>query len=184
MWGADLRKWFELFAGMTVSRVGDPSTEEGWINWTYVEKSFLLGGYTFGGRKYDPSDNAQRDAFLKLLSGHASLFCELKLMERRRRMVPPALDYRVTPLGRRVDNWGYGPKPGFRKAATFFAIEAIYRVKRFKWIIAFGAFGWAMLNAGRFFGTAAEWISGTAFPVLSALAIAAALAVWHFVTRR
>jgi hypothetical protein len=184
MWGTNLRNWFEIFAGMTVSRVGDPSTEQGWLNWSDVERSFLLGGKTFNGQKYDPNNKAQRNDLLDGLIKYAGVLCEVKLLERRRQIDPPSLDYRVTRLGRRIDGWGYGPKPGFRKAAVFFAIEAFYRLKRFKGIIAVGAFGWAALNAARFYGYAAEWIDGTAFPVLSAFTIAAVLAAWHFVIRR
>jgi hypothetical protein len=169
---------------MTVSRAGDPSTEQGWLNWSDVERSFLLGNKTIDGQRYDPNNKTQRNNFLDGLINHASVLCEMKLLERRRQIDPPSLDYRVTRLGRRVDGWGYGPKPGLRKSAVFFSIEVIYWVKRFKGIIAVGAFGWAALNAARFYGVAAQWIGGTAFPVLSALAIAAALASWHFATRR
>lgn len=184
MWGTNLRNWFELFAGMTVSRVGDPSTEQGWLNWSDIERSFQLGNKTFHGQKYDPSNTTQRNNFLDGLVNNASVLCETRLLERRRQINPPSLEYRVTRLGRRIDGWGYGPKPGFRKAMVFFLIEAFYRLKRFKGIIAVGAFGWAALNAARFYGVATEWIGGTAFPFLSAFAITAALAMWHFVTRR
>jgi hypothetical protein len=105
---AQLRNWFELFAGMTVYRPKDGThVSDGWLNTKDVERRFSSENLRFGGRRYDASDTEQQNQLLDAIIHNAGLLCTLRLLERRHQLRPPSLDYRVTPLGRRIDAWGY-----------------------------------------------------------------------------
>jgi hypothetical protein len=170
MWGDNIRTWFELFSGMTVHRVGGPLSE-GWLNVDDIEGRFRREGITFNGSKYDSSNGEQKNALEGAIIGNAGSLCYVRLLERRRQLNPPSLDYRVTRLGRTVDGWGYGDKPGARKRLFFLLIEILLRLLKYKWIVAFGAAGWATLNAIRFYGAAWEWLSHDIFAIVSAIVI-------------
>lgn len=180
MLGDDLRVWFELFHGIAVYRPqpGGGHAFDGWLNWSDIENHFRSKKLTFLGKQYDPQDEAQRNQLLEAFINYAGTFVFLRLLERCRQIDPPSLDYRVTPFGRRVGNWGYGPKPGFKKRAFFFITAALLRAYRFRAIIAVGAAGWALLNAVRFYTSAVTWVSGIPFAAWSAAAVAAIIAVW------
>jgi hypothetical protein len=183
MWGKNLCNWFELFAGIVVYKMTDngPDNNEGWINITEFEKCFTRGQLTFAGNPYDPSDAKQRSALLDAIIAKAGLLCTVKLLERRRNIVPPSLDYRVTTFGRKVDSWGYGSHPGLRKKTFFFAIELFFRLKKHQKLVTFGTAGWAMLNAYKFYATTFEWLSNDLFAVVSACGIILLIWVVHFV---
>jgi len=123
MRGDDLRAWFELFDGMVVyrPRPGGGHVSDGWLNWSDIEGRFKSEKLTFAGKPYDPDDQVQRNALLESLINYAGTFVFLRLLKRRRLINPPSLDYKITPLGRRVGNWGYGSRPGFKKRTFFFA---------------------------------------------------------------
>jgi hypothetical protein len=178
MWGDSLRLWSELFAGMVVYRAGEPTTGEnvGWLNVNDIESRFKGEKLTFDGKKYDPNDAQQKNALLEAIIKQAGALCYVKLLERRRQLHRPSLDYRVTPLGRRIDGWGYGNRPGVRKRAVFFLIEAFFRLKRYWKLVAIGAAGWALLNAAKFFGAAWSWISNDLFVAASAAVVA--VVIW------
>jgi hypothetical protein len=180
MLGDDLRSWFELFDGIVIYRP-QPSgghAANGWINWSDIENSFKSQGLRFAGEPYDPNNQAQRNKLLDAIVTYAGIFVTCKLLERRRQLSPPSLDYRLTPLGRRVGNWGYGAKPGFKKRSLFFALALGFRAYKFRKVITFGALGWAVLNAGRFYATAASWIEGLPFAAWSAAVVAALVGIW------
>lgn len=185
MWGDGLRQWFELFAGIVVHRGGEPTTSEnaGWLNVNDIEGRFRNEKLTFQGRKYDPTDIQQKNALLEAIIGKAGALCYVRLLERRRQLHPPSLDYRVTRLGRRIDNWGYGDRAGARKRAVFFAIEAFFRLKRYWKVIAIGAAGWAILNAFKFYGALWSWVANDAFAAVSALVVAVFLWLGHIALR-
>lgn len=177
MWGDGLRQWFELFAGIAVYLMTEhgPDDNSGWINVTEFEKRFASERLRFAGKQYDAADEAQRNALLEAILRNASTLCSIKLLERRRRISPPSLDYRVSKLGRKVDGWGYGERPGVRKRAVFFAIEAFFRLKKHRKFVVFGAAGWAVLNAFKFYSAALEWLRSDLFAVISALVVAVLL---------
>lgn len=182
MLGADLRNWFELFDGLAVYRPTPEGghTFDGWLNCTDIENRFKSDKLTFAGTRYDATNQAQREKLLNALIGYASTFVFLRLMERRRQMIPPSLDYRFTPLGRRVGNWGYGPSPGFKKQAFFFVAAAFLHAYKYKGLIAVGAAGWAALNAFKFYATAMSWAATLPFAAWSAAAVAAFVALGVF----
>ena len=173
--------WFELFAGMVVYRGGEPTTGEnvGWLNVNDIEGRFKSEKLTYQGKKYDPGDAQQKNALLEAIIKQAGALCYVKLLKRRRQLHPPSLDYRVTPLGRRIDRWGYGDRPGIRKRAVFFLIEAFFRFKRYWKLVAIGAVGWSILNAAKFFGAAWSWISNDAFAAASAAVVAIIIWLGH-----
>ena len=175
MLGNGLRQWFELFAGMVVYRGGEPTSGEnvGWLEVDDIERRFKSENLAFGGKKYDSSDPKQKNALLEAILNNAAALCDVKLLERRRLLHPPSLAFRVTKFGRRVDNWGYGDKPGLRKRALFFLVELFFRAKRFWKLIAIFAAGWTLLNAGRFIGASWGWLSNDAFGFVSALVLGA-----------
>ncbi len=179
MLGDDLRLWFELFHGIVVYRPlpGGGHSSDGWLNWSDIENRFKRENLTFEGKKYDPQNAEQQNQLLNALVKYASAFVTLRLLERRRQLVPPSLDYRVTSFGRRVGNWGYGTKPGFKKRAFFFIGAAFFRAYKFRWMIAIGAIGWGVLNAIRFYTTALDWVSHLPFASWSAALIAVIVAV-------
>src|SRR5438034_11778322 len=128
MWGDNLRHWFELFAGMAVYRPGENGehVSDGWLNVNDIEGRFRTQKLLVQGHPYDATDKSQRNQLLDAIVNNASALCTAKLLERRRQITPPSLDYRVTAIGRRIDNWGYGDKPGLRKRAVFLVIEAAF----------------------------------------------------------
>lgn len=183
MWGDSIRAWFELFAGVAVYRVTPtgPEHDDGWINASAFEDRFARESLPFGGRPYDPSDNRQKNALLDALIGNASALCHVGLLERRRNISPPSLDYRVTKLGRRVDSFGSGRSPGVRKRLVFLSIAAYFQVRPYWKLMAIGAGGWTLLNALKFYSAAFEWASGNIFAWISAVVMAAIVAVLAFV---
>jgi hypothetical protein len=183
MWGDSLRAWFELFAGVTVHRVTSPGpdNDDGWINASVFEDRFTREGLLFGGRPYDPSDSKQKNALLDAIIANASALCHVGLLERRRNISPPSLDYRVTKLGRRLDSFGYGGSPGLRKRLVFLCIAAYFRLRKYWKLVAIGAGGWALLNALKFYSVAFEWANGNVFALVSAIVTAVVLAVLAFV---
>lgn len=174
MWGDNYRKWFDLFAGIVVYRATEdaPGNDEGWVNVNEYEKMFSSDRLTFNGRPYTPSDTKQRNKLLEAILNNAGALCAVKLLERRRRIAPPSLDYRVTKFGRRVDAWGYGDKPGIRKRLFFFGVEAFFRLKKHWRLVTIGAACWGVINAIRFYGAALEWIRGDVFVAITALGVA------------
>src|SRR5713226_6703952 len=119
MLGDDLCVWFEMFDGIVIYRPQPQGghARDGWINWTDIENPFKNQKLTFMGQPYNPANEAQRNQLLDAIVSYAGIFVLFKLLERRRQISPPSLDYRLTALGRRVGNWGYGPKPGLKKKA-------------------------------------------------------------------
>ena len=182
MLGTDLRNWFELFDGLAVYRptAAGGHAFDGWLNCTDIEDQFTSSKVTFAGARYEPTDQTQREKFLNVLIGYASTFVFLRLMERRRQMIPPSLDYKLTPLGRRVGNWGYGPRPGFKKQTFFFVAAVFLRTYKYKWLIAAGAAGWAVLNAFKFYAAAMSWAVALPFAAWSAVAVGALVALGVF----
>jgi hypothetical protein len=181
MWGNQLRIWFELFAGMAIHRPSHDGrhVDDGWINPNDIESRFRLEQLRVQGRTYNPNDLAQRNHLFNAIIGNAGALCSAKLLERRRQITPPSLDYRVTRLGRKVDNWGYGDQPGFRKRLVFFAIETWLRLRRYWKVVAIGAAGWAVLNAAKFYSAAWHWISNDLFALASAVFVATVLWLAH-----
>lgn len=175
MWGDNLRLWFELFAGMAVHH-GGSALSDGWLSFNDIEGRFRRENITFNGSKYDPSDPAQQNALLEAFIRNAGALCFVRLLERRRKIVPPSLDYRVTTFGRVVNRWGYGTRPGFRKRLVFFVIEVFFRLLKFKKLVALGAAGWVMLNAVKFYGVAWDWLSQDVFATVSAVIVG--LVIW------
>src|SRR6476646_4105785 len=108
MLGDDLRNWFELFDGLVVyrPRPSGGHVSDGWINWSDIENRFNTQQLRFAGVPYDPNDEAQRNKLLDAIVAYGSGFVSCKLLERRRQISPPSLDYRLTALGRRIGNWG------------------------------------------------------------------------------
>ena len=180
MLGDNLRAWFELFEGIVIYR---PQPEgghvaDGWINWSDIESRFKSEKLQFAGQPYDPTNQEQRSKLLDAIVNYAGTLVTCRLLERRRQMSPPSLDYRLTRFGRRVGNWGYSSKPGFKKRSLFFALTVGFRAYRFRKIITIGAIGWGILNAVKFYATAVSWAEGLPFAVWSAAAVAAAIAIW------
>jgi len=179
MFGDDLRVWFELFDGIVVYRPRpEGHVADGWINPSDIEGRFKTEKLLFGGQPYDPTNSEQRDKLLDAIVSYAGAFVTCKLLERRRSMSPPSLDYRLTPFGRRVGNWGYGPRSGFRKRSLFFLLALGFRAYKFRKIITLGAVGWGILNAIKFYATVASWVEGLPFAAWSAAGVAAAVALW------
>lgn len=178
MWGENLRYWFELFAGIAVFKVtaNGPDNNDGWINISNYENRFCSDRITFNGRPYDPKDTKHRNELLDAIINNAGILCAVKLLERRRQIDPPSLDYRVTKIGRRIDAWGYGENAGFRKKALFFLIETYLRLQKHWKIITIGAAGWAIVNACKFYTTAFDYIRTDFF--LSFTAVAVAFVIW------
>ena len=181
MWGEGLRWWHEFFAGIAVFRVTADGNDdnEGWINASTCEDRFRRESILLDGRRYDPNDPKQRNQLLDAIISNAGILCHLKLLERRRQMTPPSLDYRVTKLGRKIDAWGYGEHTELRKKLLFFAFEAYLRGKKHWKVITVGAAGWGVVNAFKFYTTALDWIRNDLFSTVSALAMAGAFWVAH-----
>ena len=181
MWGDNFRHWFELFAGMVVYRPGGTGehVSDGWLNVDDIENRFWREKLLIQGRPYDANDQSQRNQLFGAILNNAAALCAAKLLERRRQIMPPSLDYRVTAVGRRIDNWGYGDKPGLRKRVLFFVIEAAFRLRRYWKFVAIGAAGWAALNAFKFYFAALQWLSNDLFALLSAACVTALLWVIH-----
>lgn len=183
MLSADLTAWFELFAGIVVYRPKPDGGHEsdGWLNWSDIERRFTTEKLLFGGKQYDPADEPQRELLLNALIRYADTFVMLRLLEKRRQLNPPSLDYKITAFGRKVDNWGYGAKPGFKKS-SFFCLAALgLRTYKYKWIFAAGAACWGVLNAIKFYSTALSWAENLPFAAWSAGFVAAILAVWGLI---
>ncbi len=174
MLGDGLRSWHEFFSGIVVYRVTEhgPNSDGGWVKVTEYERRFERDNLLFNGHRYDPSDIKQRNALQTAIINWASALCVLRLLERRRTMVPPSLAYRVTPLGRRLDRLGYGDSASWLKKLIFAVLELIVRASKHKWIVAAGATGWAILNALKFYLAVAAWISNEIFALVSGLIIA------------
>jgi hypothetical protein len=181
MLGESLRNWFELFSGIAVYHINDKGSDdnEGWININEFEKRFIRERLVFAGKPYDPSDNKQRNQLLNAIIYYASLLCEVKLLERQHKINPTSLEYRVTKLGRKIDKLGYGTNPGLRKRLIFAAIYRFFWIKKYWKIVSFGALGWAIINAYKFYSAAFNWISNDLFAVISALGIALLLWARH-----
>ena len=160
---------------------GGGHESDGWLNWSDIEGRFKSSCLSFGGKPYDPNDQAQREELLDAILGNANTFVLFKLLEKRRLMNPPSLDYRLTPFGRRVGNWGYGDMPGIKKRALFVAVELALRSYKYKGLIAFGAAGWAVLNAFKFYSAATSWFSSLPFAAWSAAGIAAAVTIYAII---
>ena len=177
MLGDDLCNWFELFDGIVVYRpkASGGHTSDGWINWSDIENRFKSQKLQFGGAPYDPNNEAQHNKLLDAVVAYASGFVWCKLLERRRQISPPSLDYRLTPLGRRIGNWGYGPRPGFKKRAFFFLLAISLKGNKLRKVVTIGALGWAALNAVKFYTAATVWAESLPFAAWSAAAIAAIL---------
>ena len=180
MLGDDLRAWFELFDGILIYRPqpdgGHPA--DGWINWSEIENRFKSQKLLFSGRPYDPTNQEQRGKLLDAIVNYAGVFVTCKLLERRRQLSPPSLDYRLTSFGRRVGNWGYGANAGFRKRSFFFVLALGLRAYRIRTVITVGAVGWGILNGVKFYATAVSWAEGLPCATWSAALVAAAVAIW------
>lgn len=180
MLGDDLRNWFELFDGLLIYRP-QPSgghASDGWINWSDIEKRFTSQKLRFAGEPYDPKNEPQRNELLDAIVSYAGVFVRSKLLERRRQISPPSLDYRLTPLGRRIGNWGYGASPGFKKRAFFLLLALGLKAYKLRKVIVVGALGWAALNAVKFYTVATVWVGNMPFAAWSAAAIAVFAAAW------
>ena len=173
MWGGTQIQWFELFAGIAIYRMTEagPDNRDGWLNVTDIEKRFKLEQLKFNGSAYDSTNESQRNALLDTIITNASILCEVGVLERRRNISPPSLDYRVTKLGRRVDSWGHGTRPGIRKRIFFLAFNLYFRSKRLWKFVIFGAGAWALLNAIKFYTIALDWIRDDVFPAISAIVV-------------
>lgn len=180
MIGEDLRAWFELFDGMVIYR---PAPEGGyvvneWINWSDIENRFKSEKLWFEGSPYDPSSQEQKERLLDAIINYAGALVACKLLERRRQISPPSLDYRLTSFGRRVGNWGYGSKPGFKKRSIFFVLALGFRAYRFRKVITVGAIGWSILNAFKFYAVAASLAEGLPFAAWSGALVGVLVAIW------
>lgn len=186
MLGDDLRAWFELFDGIVIYRPAPEGRHvaDGWINWKDIERRFVSGGLLFGGRRYNPDDHVQREQVMDHIVRYASVFVTCRLLERRRQISPPSLDYRLTALGRRVGKWGYGARPGLRKRLLFIVLALGLKLRRYRWVITFGAAGWGTLNAIRFYSAATSWLDGLPFMAWSAAGIAVLVVAWVAVKNR
>ena len=175
MLGDDLRVWYELFDGIVVYRpqsADEGGAETGWINFTDIENQFINGRLIFGGQPYDPSNREQKNKLLDAIVNFANIFVNFRLLEKRRHISPPSLDYRPTPFGRRVGNWGYGPTPGFKKRSIFFIMALGLLLYKYRILVALGAAGWAIVNAIKFYSEAINWVQNGPFGVYSAAVIA------------
>jgi hypothetical protein len=177
MWGEGLRWWHEFFAGIAVFRATADGHDdnEGWIHASTYEDRFRSDGILVDGRCYDPKDQKQRNLLIDAIISNAGVLCHLKLLERRRPMIPPSLDYRVTKFGRRIDGWGYGEQAEVRKRLLFLAFELYLRGRKHRKIITIGAAGWGIVNAFKFYTSAFDWIRNDLFSAISALIMAGAL---------
>ncbi len=183
MWGESLRVWFELFAGVTVHRVTPTGSDNdgGWINASLFEDRFARERLLFEGRPYDPSDSRQKNALLDAIIPNASALCHVGLLERRRNISPPSLDYRVTRFGRRLDSFGYAGSSGLRKRLVFLCIAVYFRLRKYWKLVAIGAGGWTLLNALKFYSAAFDWVNGNVFASVSAIVTAVVLTVIAFI---
>jgi len=173
MWGDNLRIWFELFSGIVVYRITNdgPDNNEGWININEFEKRFIRESLIFADKPYDPSNKKQRNALIDAIIHNASLLCEVKLLERPRNITPPSLDYRVTKLGRKIDAFGYGISPGFRKKTVFFIIYLYFWVKKYWKFVTIGTLGWTFINSFKFYTAMFGWLRNDLFAIISAIGI-------------
>lgn len=177
MLGDNLRSWFELFESIVIYRpqASGDHVSNGWLNWADIEGRFKSERLTFCGQHYDPLNEAQRNELLGAIVSYAGILVTCKLLERRRQISPPSLDYRLTKFGRRVSNWGYGTKPGIKKRTLFLALALGLRAYKFRKVVAIGAVGWGILNALKFYAAAASWVESLPFAAWSAVAVAAAV---------
>ena len=183
MLGDNLRIWFEMFEGIVVyvSPENGDHTSDGWINWTAIEHRFKNQKINFIGQPYTGGNSAQRNNLLDAIVCYSNIFVRYKLLEKRRQVLPVSLDYRLTSLGILVGKWGYGCNPGFRKQAFFFLFDLTLKFSRIRKVIALGAFGWAVLNAVKFYSVSLTWIHGPVFAIVSATLITAIASVWIFI---
>lgn len=180
MLGDDLRAWFELFNGIVIYRPvpGGGHMADGWLNWSDIENRFKSEQLRLEGKSYDPTSQEQHERLLNALINYAGALVTCRLLERRRQISPPTLGYRLTSFGRRVGNWGYGSKPGFKKRSLFFILALGFRAYRFRRIITIGAIGWGVLNAVKFFAAAASWAGGLPFAAWSGVMVGVLVAIW------
>jgi len=186
MLGKDLLNWFELFDGIVIYRPcpGGGHQDTGWINWSDIENRFKSEKLLFDGQPYEPSNQEQRELLLNAIIRYAGDLVVCSLLERRRQISPPSLDYRLTRLGRRVGNWGYGENPGFKKRLLFFLIALGFKIYKVRKIIAIGGIGLSVMNAVKFYSTAWSWAESLPFAAWSTAIVTALIAIWAIIKNR
>ncbi len=168
--------WYRLFTGVAVYHpLPSGGHDDGtWLTLDDLVQNMARRADKFGGEPIDPKNQEQRDRIEEAIVSWAGTLRHVGLVEGRRSMAPLELYYRLTPFGRRVERWrGKNYAPTW-KARTMFAVLAVYLRgrnlwPRVSWVVKLGAFGWAAVNALRFYGLILTGIAHTAVAVASAV---------------
>ena len=165
--------WLSLFAGIVVYKVGEDGKADdngGFINIDEFIKRFEQSNLRLGGIQYQKGSGREEELNEAIINNAGDL-CELGLMERKRGMMPPRLEYRVTTKGRKYDNLSRSRFGLFRCKMFFFGRCIWQRIKKYKFLITGAAFAMATINAVRFYNLAFTWVSETALAIVSTLGL-------------
>ncbi len=171
--------WLSLFSEMVIYKIQDDGTSNdnsGFINIDDFAKRFEREKLSLSGIPY-AKDQGREEELMEAIIHNAGVLCELGLMERKRGMIPPRLEYRVTSKGRKYDRLAHG-KIGLIRCKLFFFGHCMWqRIKKYKAIISVAAFCMAVVNAVRFYNLAFTWVSESALAIASVIGLLITL-VW------
>ncbi len=179
MLGDTYISWLSLFSGIVIYKIKEdetPNDNDGFINIDDFAKCFERGNLRLGGVPYEKG-RGREEELMEAIIHNAGVLCELGLMERRRGIIPPRLEYRMTSKGRKYDNLSHS-KIGLLRCKLFFFSHCMWqRIKKYKTIITGAAFAMAIVNAVRFYNLAFIWVSESALALASLIGLLATL-VW------
>ncbi|ATI03064.1 MULTISPECIES: hypothetical protein [Cycloclasticus] len=173
MLGDSYIPWLSLFAGVVIYKIQDDGASNdngGFINIDDFAKRIELERLSLSGIAYEKGQGREEE-LMEAIIHNAGVLCELGLMERKRGMVPPRLEFRVTPKGRKYDSLAHG-KIGLIRCKLFFFSHCMWqRIKKYKAIITVAAFCMAVVNAVRFYNLAFTWISESTLALASIIGL-------------
>jgi len=173
MLGDSYIPWLSLFSRMviyTIKNDGSSNDNDGFINIDDFAKCFEREKLSLSGIPYAKGQEREEE-LMKAIIHNAGVLCELGLMERKRGISPPRLEYRVTSKGRNYDGLSH-QKIGLIRCKLFFFRHCMWqRIKKYKAIITVAAFGMTIVNAVRFYNLAFTWISESALALASLIGI-------------
>ncbi|MEP1741290.1 MAG: hypothetical protein ABJI92_18525 [Kangiellaceae bacterium] len=178
MLGDSYIPWLSLFSGMVIHKIQDDGTSnnnDGFINIDDFAKRFEQGKLSLCGIPYEKGQGREEE-LMEAIIHNAGVLCELGLMERKRGIIPPRLEYRVTLKGLKYDGLTHS-KFGLLRCKLFFFGHCMWqRIKKYKAIITVAAFGMAIVNAVRFYNLAFTWVSEYALALVSLIGLLITLA--------
>lgn len=179
MLGDSYIPWLSLFAGMVIYKIEEDGTQndnDGFININEFARRFERENLRLGGVPYE-RESGRKEELIEAIIHNAGVLCKLGLMERKRGMIPPRLEYRVTPKGRKYDSLSH-KKIGLLLCKMFFFSRCLWqRMKKYKVLITGAAFAMAIINATRFYNLAFTWVSESVLGVATLIGLLVTL-IW------